>query len=303
MTRRSTGSSFPGRGPPEGPERLPRDPREMGALLGALGLVPRRSQGQNFLLDPAVARTAAKLLPAPRGTPVVEIGGGLGALSYALVEAGCEPLTVIERDPRLAAFLETNLPHRVRVVREDALTGPLPDARYFTGNLPFRGATEILLRLLGSGMEAGVFLVQEEVADRLGASPGSREYGRLTVRFALEGCFSPGPPVPSSAFYPPPRVRGRLLLWRREHPTLPGPLEGVLERLLLGAFAHRRKMLGGTLPGVLRPWGRSSPEGLKALLAQGGWPKDWPRRRPEEIPPEAYRALAEALLAGAGASG
>ena len=303
MTRRSTGSSFPGRTRPEGPERLPRDSRGMEELLEALGLFPRRSQGQNFLLDPAVARDVASLLPAPRGAPVVEIGGGLGALSLALVEAGREPLTVIERDPRLSAFLATNLPSRVRVLTADALTVRLPAARHFAGNLPFRGATEILLRLLGSGMEAGVFLVQEEVADRLAASAGSREYGRLTVRFALEGRFSPGRQVPSSAFYPPPRVRGRVVVWEREHPTLPRPLEGCLEKLLAGAFAHRRKMLGGTLPGVLRAWGGSPRERPERLLAQANWPEDWPRRRAEEIPPEAYRSLAERLAEAPGPSG
>jgi 16S rRNA (adenine1518-N6/adenine1519-N6)-dimethyltransferase len=299
MTRRSTGSSFPGRARSEGPDRLPRDARRMEELLQALGLAPRRSQGQNFLLDPAVAREAASLLPAPRGAPVVEVGGGLGALSLALVEAGREPLTILEKDPRLAAFLTTNLPSRVRVLTADALTTDIPPARFFAGNLPFRGATEILLRLLASGMEAGVFLVQEEVADRLAAAPGSREYGRLTVRFALEGRFSLGRRVPPSAFHPSPRVQGRIVTWERQNAALPGPLERSLERLLAGAFAHRRKMLGGTLPGLLRAWGGPPGEGPERLLALANWPEDWARRRAEEIPPEAYRSLAEALGDGA----
>ncbi len=298
MRRRSTASSSRDSPRPVPVSPLPSRPEETAELLQALELTPRRGRGQNFLMDPGYARTLAYALAPPPGETVVEVGGGLGQLSFALLAAGARPLIVLEREPRLASFLSTNLGRRAKVLLCDARSDPLPPARYFAGNLPFTGASEILLRLLAAGMDRGAFLVQEEVAQRLAAQPGSRAYGRLTIPFSLEGSFRLLSVVPPEAFYPSPRVRGRLLLWERgpERAGLSPDGAVLLERLLRSLFQHRRKMLGSTLPPALAEV--APGKGAEGLLREAGWPVDWARLRAEEIPVRSYARLASILAPG-----
>lgn len=303
MRRTSTGSSSRAEARRPRPSRsfrvrgkVPTTPEEVASVLALLGVEPARTMGQSFLIDPRVAQREAALLDVPPGSPVVEVGGGLGQLTHALVERGFK-VQVIERERRLAAYLSTNFGDRVRVVEGDAREVELPPAAAYTGNLPFSAAHEILLRLVGAGMEHGAFLVQKEVAERLTSTPGHRSFGRPTVIFRTQGVFLFAGTVPSSSFHPRPAVDGALVVWRRE-PIEPPLRDTVqLERLLDAAFAQRRKVLGRTLPaGLSRTFSLHDLE-VPGLLARAGWRAGWERRRPEEVLPEEYVALANLLPA------
>ncbi|HTT35124.1 MAG TPA: 16S rRNA (adenine(1518)-N(6)/adenine(1519)-N(6))-dimethyltransferase RsmA [Thermoplasmata archaeon] len=288
MSTTSTGSSSPPRPTPAG---APRSRAEVREALERIGIRPRRSAGQSFLVDPFVADAeAAVALPVP-GASAVEIGGGLGLLTEALLRRGPARLEVIERDPRLAAHLERTFGDRITVTPADALEHPTPPADVVVGNLPFSSSVPILQRLFLGPTPRVVALVQREVADRLAAGPGSRAYGRLSIQAALYGAVETFRPVPSEAFEPRPKVEARLVAFARRPGPLPVDDPAAAEALVRAVFGARRKQLTNLLP-------RSLPAGTDAdaLAARAGWPPDWRRRRPEELPPEAYFRLAQLLL-------
>ena len=299
MSRTSTASSSPPSATDDGTAApVPERPEEVRAALASLGVRPSKEWGQSFLTDPFVADAEAALVELGPGHPVTEIGGGLGILTAALVRRGVSPLTVIERDPRLARYLRTAFGTRVRVVTGDALTIALPPAEAVVGNLPYSVATPLLLRLFAARTPRVVFLVQREVAERLAAGPGSKQFGRLSIIAQMYGSLELYRTVGPDAFTPRPEVESRIAV----HVTRPGPLPvrsvPAFEELLRRLFSSRRKQLSNLLPRVVSDRTRAS-----ALAATSGWPPDWARLRPEQLPPEAYFALANALGASAPPTG
>jgi len=205
------------------PFPVPERPEEVRAALETLGVRPSKGWGQSFLTDPFVADAEAALVEVPVGRPVVEIGGGLGILTRALVRRGVRPLTVVERDPRLADHLRAVFGSRVDVLEGDALTTPLPPADAVVGNLPYSVATPILLAQFARRVPRVVFLVQEEVAQRLAAGPGSRVYGRLSIVARLYGEVELFRAVPPRSFAPVPEVSSRIGVHTARAGELPVP--------------------------------------------------------------------------------
>jgi 16S rRNA (adenine1518-N6/adenine1519-N6)-dimethyltransferase len=269
---------------------VPERPDEVRAALDSLSVRPSKEWGQSFLTDPFVADAEAALVELPPGRPVVEVGGGLGALTAALLRRGIGPLTVIERDRRLARFLSTTFGTRIRVVPGDALTVPLPPAEAVVGNLPFSVATPILLRLFAARTPRIVFLVQREVAERLAAGPGSKKYGRLSIIAQLYGSLELFRTVSSAAFTPRPEVDSRIGVHVARREPLPVPSVPELEEIVRQLFSSRRKQLSNLLPRLT-----SSRASADELARRAGWSADWAHRRPEELPPSDYFALARAL--------
>jgi 16S rRNA (adenine1518-N6/adenine1519-N6)-dimethyltransferase len=291
VSRTSTGSSSPrsGRGSAAGPA-VPERPDDVRRALELLGIAPSKRLGQSFLTDPFVADAEAALVDLPPGRPVLEVGGGLGILTAALLRRGLGPVTVVERDRRLAAFLRSTFGEAIRVVEGDALEVALPEVDVAVGNLPYSVATPILDRLFARRVPRVVFLVQREVAERIAASPGSKTYGRLSILAQLYGTVELYRTVGPEAFTPRPEVVSRLAVHTARPGALPVPSRAALERVLDALFSSRRKQLGNLLPRLAR-----DPEEGDRLARASGWPTDWRRRRPEELPPEAYFALARRL--------
>ena len=290
MSRTSTASSSRRSSPPPTSFGVPERPADVRRALSALGVRPSRAWGQSFLVDPFVADAEAALVEAPPGRPVLEIGGGLGILTAALVRRGVRPLTVVERDPRLAGFLRTTFGDRVALIADDALTAALPPADVVVGNLPYSVGTPILVKLWEARTPRVVFLVQREVAERIGAAPGSREYGRLTLIARLYGDVELFRPVPAASFYPAPEVESRLGVHVARRGALPVRDPAEFERVVRVLFSSRRKQLGNLLPRLASP-GRNAA----ALARAAEWPADWASRRPEQLPPEAFFALTRCL--------
>jgi len=260
------------------------------STLERLSIRPSRGLGQSFLTDPFVADAEAALVDLPAGRPVVEIGGGLGQLTAALLRRRLGPLTVIERDARLARFLRRTFADRITVVEGDALEVAWPKAEAAVGNLPYSAATPILLRLFALRVPRVVFLVQDEVARRLAAGPGSKEYGRLSIIASLYGSVELFRNVPPTAFSPVPEVSSRLGVHLAREGPLPVPSVPAFEELVRILFSSRRKQLKNLLPRVV-----PSPVTAAEWTRVAGWPESWPSLRPESLPPEAYFALARTI--------
>ena len=297
MSTTSTASSSR-RSVDRGPFPVPERPAEIRAALEKLGVRPSKGWGQSFLTDPFIADAEAALVGVPPGRPVVEIGGGLGILTAALVRRGLRPLTVVERDARLAEHLRTVFGDRVTVLEGDALEVRLPSADVVVGNLPYSAATPILLAQFARRVPRVVFLVQDEVARRLAAGPSSKEYGRLSIITQLYGSVELYRTVPPGAFSPVPEVTSRLGVHVARTGALPVPSVPDFESLTRTLFSARRKQLGNLLPRVV-----PSEEAADRLAASAEWPSDWRHLRPENLPPEAYFALGRAFRDASRASG
>jgi len=295
VPRTSTGSLSPSeRGKARrGPTHVPGNAAEVASALEGLELAPTRSRGQSFLTDPFVADAEAALVATASGEPVLEVGGGLGILTRALLRRGIGPLTVIEKEPRLAAFLRYHFEDQIQVVEGDALTEPTPDVRAVVGNLPFAIATPLLMRWFEGTVPRVVALVQKEVGERIAAGPGSRTYGRISILAALYGTVECHQSVPASAFYPVPRVDGRLIVFERRRGALRVRSVPALESLLDALFASRRKQLGNLLPRALLRL--HEPRSAEEVARLAEWPTGWERLRPESLAPDAYFRLVTAV--------
>lgn len=233
-------------------------------LLEANGLRPRRALGQNFVADPNTVRRIARMAGVGPGDRVVEVGAGLGSLTLALAETGAE-VTAIEIDRHLLRLLaEVAEPAGVRVVCGDATAldwaGLLGDQRWhLVANLPYNVATPLVCDLLDGvpAISDLLVMVQREVGERLAAGPGSGAYGAVSVKVRYWATAKVVGKVPASVFVPRPNVESALVRIVR-HPGGPAVDPAIVgaERLfqvVRAGFAHRRKMLRGTLAGVVDP--------------------------------------------------
>jgi 16S rRNA (adenine1518-N6/adenine1519-N6)-dimethyltransferase len=223
---------------------------------------PRKRYGQHFLHDPAIiARLIEAIDPRP-GRRLVEIGPGRGAITAPLLAAAGE-LDVVEIDRDLAAMLPESLdaaPGTLRVHCKDVLSFQLGELGEHTsgydvvGNLPYNISTPLIFHLLQQAtlIRTMVFMLQKEVADRIAAPPGRKQYGRLSVMVQyhclVERLFGIGP----GAFTPPPKVDStviRLTPHRREAGDGVFSL-GAFAELVARAFSTRRKTLRNALKGL-----------------------------------------------------
>jgi 16S rRNA (adenine1518-N6/adenine1519-N6)-dimethyltransferase len=252
-------------------------PAEIRDLAARLGVRPTKTLGQNFMHDANTVRRIVREAQLSDADVVVEVGPGLGSLTLALL-AEAAHVHAVEIDPVLAAALpETVASHaperadRLTVHRGDALRltaeqlTPAPTA--LVANLPYNVAVPVVLHLLAElpGLTRGLVLVQLEVAQRLTAPPGSTVYGSPTAKLAWYAEARMAGRVPSTVFWPVPRVESGLVAFRRR----PAPVTDVdrsdVFAVIDAAFAQRRKTLRSALAG----WAGSSAE-AEAVLTRAG---------------------------------
>ena len=225
-------------------------------IIRRFGLEPRKSLGQNFLLDPRLTLKIAQATGNLAGINVVEIGPGPGGLTRALLEAGAARVVAVERDERcIAALAElaASYPGRLEIVSGDALAFDaatlVPAPRRIIANLPYNIATPLLigwLRQIGEWQALGL-MFQKEVAERLVARPRTKAYGRLSVltQWLTEADLAFD--IPPGAFLPAPKVTSTVTVLRpRPQPLAPADF-ATLERITAAGFGQRRKMLRGSL--------------------------------------------------------
>jgi 16S rRNA (adenine1518-N6/adenine1519-N6)-dimethyltransferase len=216
----------------------------------------RQKLGQHFLIRGSVLERIARAACPEREPLVVEIGPGRGALTKHLL-AFADRVVAVEIDARLAhnlAQMHLDEP-RLEVVEANALQVDLGQwgPATITGNLPYYAATAIMERVmaLGPAMRRGVFLTQKEVAERITASPGSRDYGYLSVSMQVSADIELLFEVPPAAFHPPPKVDSAVL---RCAPHDRAAELGIADRLnflrfVSLCFRQKRKTLRNNLAG------------------------------------------------------
>ncbi len=247
---------------------------EIRELAEELGIKPAKSLGQNFVIDANVCRKIVRTAGVISSDVALEIGPGLGSLTLALLEEA-KSVIAVEIDERLA----TRLPQTVAahnesaatfsVIHQDALhLKSLPEApTVLVANLPYNVSVPVLLHILEifPTLKSGVVMVQAEVADRLAAKPGTKEYGIPSVKAAWWADLHGAGSISRSIFWPVPGVDSKLVSFTRHQPLGEEALRLKTFTLIDAAFAQRRKMLRSALSSIYG----SSGAAEKVLIQAG----------------------------------
>ena len=276
---------------------MERPPKAAPELLRARGLRPKKSFGQNFLVDRRIAAAIAEAATTPAGGVVLELGAGLGALTRPLLDRAAR-VVAVERDRDLVPILSAELEAernagRLEILEADAAqldwlaalaAGPAP--RVVAGNLPYQITGRLLERAtqLAREIDRAVFMVQSEVADRLVAPAGGDAYGALSVfaqaAFSIRKLLT----ARAGAFHPRPDVDSAVVVLE-PHATPRAVETDRFRQAVRAAFEMRRKTLRNAWKG-LYGWSRDD---LERAAAQAGISLD---ARGETLSVEQFARLA-----------
>ena len=271
------------------------------AVLEAHGLATKKSLGQNFLVNDEVIRRICELSAVGPDDDVVEVGPGIGTLTVALL-ARARRVCSIERDPDLPKVLaETCAPwaDRFTLISDDALAVAPADLSFaptaFIANLPYAVAATLVLDYFErfASIERATVMVQAEVADRMMAAPGTKNYGAYTVKLALYATAVSRFKVSPGNFFPPPHVDSAVIrLDRCTHSDLTAAERAACATMADAAFATRRK----TIQNSMRTYfGKGVPASdIAALLEAAGID---PRRRGESLTLDEFKTLGRCACA------
>ena len=249
--------------------------------------------GQNFLVDAKAIQHITASIGDLTGRTVVEIGPGRGAITAALAARAARVLAV-ELDHDLALHLRVHFPpDRVTVVEQDVLqfdfaaaSAAAGERLLVVGNLPYGITSPILLKLAAShtALDRAVLMVQREVAERVTAQPGSRDYGLLSVTVQMYGPAQQLFTLPPESFSPPPKIHSTVFRWRFAPRFAElGVEESGFLRFVRLCFAQKRKTLANNLRATAFP-----PAAIAAALAQAGLS---PLARAEALSIESFAGL------------
>lgn len=252
----------------------------------------RKRFGQHFLTSSDTIEQIVSAIAPREGETIVEIGPGQAAITAPLADSATT-LHAIEFDRDLIAKLQKQFQDRANVIihQADALQfdfSTLGDNLRIVGNLPYNISTPLLFHLLAfKNIVADMhFMLQKEVVDRMSATPGSKDYGRLTIMLGCQLEVVPLFDVPPDAFTPPPKVMSSVVRMRplpQDHFDIQDTPE--LEQIVRQAFSRRRKTLRNALQGL------ASEAEIEAAGLDAG-------KRPEQIPVEGWIRLANLLASG-----
>jgi 16S rRNA (adenine1518-N6/adenine1519-N6)-dimethyltransferase len=248
----------------------------------------RRRFGQHFLEPVWAEKVLTAVAPDP-GDAFLEIGPGTGALTLRLAERAAH-VVAIEIDRDLIARLAPSLPANVSLVSGDVLdmdlaavlatVAPASEPIRVAGNLPYNISSPILFRLLDLQSRRpcrdATLMLQREVAERIVAGPGSRDYGVLSILTQVRATTATLLTLPPGAFRPMPAVASALIRLTFHPPRIPARDFPIFERLVRSVFTQRRKTLGN----ALKPFADRSPLSAAEALRRAGID---PRRRPETL--------------------
>jgi len=235
--------------------------------MGSSGLKPKRSLGQNFVVDPNTVRRITRIAGVGPNDNVIEIGAGLGSLTLALSETGARVIAV-EVDNNIIPLLQQNVAHcdNVTVVHADAMRvnwnnlllehGDSNTHWHLVANLPYNVATPLVADILDTvpNITHMLVMVQKEVGERMAASPSTPAYGAVSVKVAFWGIATIAGIVPPTVFMPRPNVDSALVsIVRHKQPLANDITPNNLFHLVQAGFAKRRKMLRSSLKDLVMP--------------------------------------------------
>lgn len=271
--------------------------------LKILGRRPTKGLGQHFLIHQATAeKIAAAIHPGP-GDVVVEIGAGLGALTLPLSRSGALVIAV-EIDAELVKFLRKEFDKRndkgVKIECMDILELDLISLyeqfqrkMKIIGNLPYNISSPVLFKLMEAAdyLKEAVLMLQDEVAERVLAGPGNKDYGIISVMVAYHCECRRVMRVKPSQFHPPPKVDSQVVsLSFRDRPLTPQVEASWLLQTVKAAFSHRRKTLRNSL--LASKLGNLTPDLVNGVLQEASIEAN---RRPESLTLEEFLRLAKGL--------
>ncbi|KAF0823409.1 16S rRNA (adenine(1518)-N(6)/adenine(1519)-N(6))-dimethyltransferase RsmA [Cytobacillus firmus] len=281
-------------------------PARTRAILDKYGFSFKKSLGQNFLIDTNILRRIVDHADLTEESGAIEIGPGIGALTEQLARRSKKVLA-FEIDQRLLPILKETLspyPH-VSILNEDVLKADVKTAieREFEGfddimvvaNLPYYVTTPIIMKLLEDKLPIRgiVCMLQKEVADRISARPGTKEYGSLSIAVQYYTEAETAMIVPKTVFVPQPNVDSAVIkLTKRKEPAVAVKSESFFFRVTKASFAQRRKTLLNNLTSQL-PEGKQKKEQILSALEQANIE---PGRRGETLSIEEFARLSDALL-------
>lgn len=279
-------------------------PKRTKEIIAKYGFSFKKSLGQNFLIDQNILNKIVAAAELDKSKGALEIGPGIGALTQRLAEAAGK-VTAVEIDNRLIPILKELLEseEHTTVIHGDVLKLDLKQlfAERFEGltgvsvvaNLPYYVTTPILMKLLEEKLplENIVVMIQKEVAERMAAKPGGKEYGSLSVAVQYYCVPEVVCTVPHTVFIPQPNVDSAVIkLALRDKPAVDVPDEEHYFRIVQASFAQRRKTLGNNLTAFV---GKERREELTELLQACGID---PVRRGETLSLEEFAAISRAML-------
>jgi 16S rRNA (adenine1518-N6/adenine1519-N6)-dimethyltransferase len=275
-------------------------PDDLRTFLDEKGMGMIKKFGQNFLINPAIRKALIEALEAEAGESVWEIGAGLGAMTVPLLEKGlCVRAFEIDRGfiGALKAFFSAN--ENFTLIEGDILkTWPdQPPADYLLGNLPYNIAATLLANFIVKRrfFRRMVVTVQREVAMRMAAAVGSRNYSSFSVLCASAYHVKPLMVIKSSSFYPRPNVDSQAVLLELRDDAESYQLPLCFHPLLRGLFSSRRKTIKNNLAAFIASRGKCSvslQSALDDIFTKSGLKSD---ERAETLALEEFVALAEVI--------
>lgn len=255
-------------------------------LLEEHGLAPRKSLGQNFVVDPNIINRIVRLAQITEGECILEIGPGLGSLTIALEQTGAQVLA-LEIDSGLASVVRSAVGESVTILEQDAMTADieqlLQDATSTTAdgcsdwvlvaNLPYNVATPLVITMLEAApsIKRMLIMVQREVAERFVAQRSTKEYGAVSVRIAYFATARIVGHLPPEVFYPRPHIESSLVeITRRDGFAVDPSICSYtnISNLVRAGFSQRRKMLRRSLAGMVNDEAYSCADVAPTLRAE-----------------------------------
>lgn len=249
--------------------------QEIRELADMLGIRPTKTLGQNFVIDPNTIRRIIATAKISPDETVVEVGPGLGSLTLGILDAA-KDMVAVEIDPPLAEQLPATIAKmrpgseaRIDVVLSDAMkVTELPRTPgALVANLPYNVAVPVLLHMFAQfpSIQHALVMVQDEVADRLAAKPGSKIYGVPSVKANWFAEVSKAGVIGTNVFWPAPKIKSGLVAFERRAQLLSGLPRQEVFAIIDAAFAQRRK----TLRAALATWAGSGARAGSILKAAG----------------------------------
>ncbi|MBT2699399.1 16S rRNA (adenine(1518)-N(6)/adenine(1519)-N(6))-dimethyltransferase RsmA [Bacillus sp. ISL-40] len=274
-------------------------------ILKKYGFSFKKSLGQNFLIDTNILKKIVSFANLTEDSGAIEIGPGIGALTEQLARTS-KKVVAFEIDQRLLPILNDTLsPYpNVKIIHNDVLEADVAevireefndmDDIMVVANLPYYVTTPIIMKLLEEHLPIRgiVCMLQKEVADRISARPGTKDYGSLSIAVQYYTEAETVMIVPKTVFVPQPNVDSAVIrLTRREHPAVTVTDETFFFQVTRASFAQRRKTLLNNLTSQL-PEGKQKKEDILQALSASGID---PARRGETLSLEEFGRLSEEL--------
>lgn len=275
------------------------------AILEKYGFSFKKSLGQNFLIDTNILKKIVSFADLTENSGAIEIGPGIGALTEQLARSS-KKVVAFEIDQRLLPILKDTLspyPH-VKVIHKDVLEADVQSVMteefqdiediMVVANLPYYVTTPIIMKLLEEHLPIRgiVCMLQKEVADRISAKPGTKDYGSLSIAVQYYTEAETVMIVPKTVFVPQPNVDSAVIrLTRRSQPAVSVKDENFFFQVTKASFAQRRKTILNNLTSQLPDGKQKKEEILSALLASG----IEPTRRGETLSLEEFGLLSDEL--------